>query len=88
MSTAEIRLTNSYWEMLRFLNDEVKLRLANMLTTSVIEGKNTAKTTEKCLTDRMIAKYAGALADDRTADEINANIMSNRSSKSIQEFTL
>ena len=39
MSTADITLTNNYWGMLRNLNDDVKLRLASLLTASVVEHR-------------------------------------------------
>ena len=38
-----LKLTDTYWEMLKSLNDDIKLRLATRLTASVIEGKNTSR---------------------------------------------
>lgn len=38
-----LKLTDTYWEMLKSLNDDIKLQLATRLTTAVIAGKNTKK---------------------------------------------
>ena len=88
MSTAELNLTNTYWALLRHLSDDVKLRLASLLTSSVVESKETPASQGKNLTEQMIAKYAGALSDDRSADEIIDSIYNQRTSKPIQNFTL
>ena len=57
--------------MLRNLNDEVKLRLASMLTASVVEHKNKSVSEKDSLTDAMIKKYAGvdflAITSDKEA---------------------
>lgn len=71
-----IKLTNSYWNMLKSLSDEVKLRLATRLTASVAESK--AK--EKDITEEMIDKYSGSWKDSRSAEEIIADIYNNRCS--------
>lgn len=39
-----LKLTETYWEMLKSLNDDIKLRLATRLTASVIAGKDARKT--------------------------------------------
>lgn len=83
-----MKLTNSYWEMLRFLSDDIKLRLASLLTSSVADNREKALTSNKDITEQMIEKYAGALTDDRSSDEINRSIYSMRSSKTIQDFSL
>lgn len=88
MSIIELNLVNRYWEMLRFLSDDVKLRLASMLTSSVADKKEAMVSDKQDITAMMVEKYAGALVDDRTTDEINATIMNMRSSKKIQEFSL
>lgn len=50
-----LKLTDTYWEMLKSLNDDIKLRLATRLTASVIAGKNTRKNR----TNEMIEKHLG-----------------------------
>ncbi len=74
--------------MLRNLNDEVKLRLASMLTASVVEHKNKSVSEKDSLTDAMIKKYAGAWEDDCTFDEIISDVYASRSSKPVIDFSL
>ena len=50
-----LKLTDTYWEMLKLLNDDIRLRLATRLTASVITGKNTKKNR----TNEMIEKHLG-----------------------------
>lgn len=50
-----LKLTDTYWEMLKSLNDDIKLRLATRLTASVIAGKDTSKHR----TNEMIEKHFG-----------------------------
>lgn len=88
MSSADITITNNYWNTLRNLNDEVKLRLASMLTASVVEHKNKSVSEKDSLTDAMIKKYAGAWEDDRTSDEIISDVYASRSSKPVIDFSL
>lgn len=88
MSSIELNLVKRYWEMLYFLSDDVKLRLASMLTSSVADNNEAKTSAKQDVTAMMVEKYAGALADDRSADEINAAIMNMRSSKKIQDFSL
>lgn len=88
MSTADITLTNNYWGMLRNLNDDVKLRLASLLTASVAEHRTKTASEKDSLTRAMVNKYAGAWKDDRTSDEIISEVYSSRSSKSVMDFTL
>jgi len=81
MSTAELNLTNSYWAILRNLSDDVKLRLASMLTSSVAENREKTVAQSKLLTEQMVAKYAGALEDDRSTDEIISSVHDMRNQK-------
>ena len=34
-----LKVTDTYWEMLKSLSDDIKLRLATRLTASVVAGK-------------------------------------------------
>ena len=56
-----LKLTETYWEMLKSLNDDIKLRLATRLTASVIAGKDARKNR----TDEMIEKHRGKGKDER-----------------------
>lgn len=56
-------LTNYYWELLKSLNDDIKLRLATRLTASVLENKEVAASND--LTEDMIKKHSGKWVDDR-----------------------
>lgn len=61
-----LKLTDSYWEMLKSLSDEVKLRLATRLTASVVS----AKAADADKTEEMLEKHLGAWKDDRSTEEI------------------
>ena len=56
-----LKLTETYWEMLKSLNDDIKLRLATRLTASVIAGKDARKNR----TDEMREKHLGKWKDER-----------------------
>lgn len=71
-----LKLTDTYWEMLKSLNDDIKLRLATRLTASVVAGKEARKDT----TEEMIMKHVGSWKDDRSAEEIIKDIYAGRSS--------
>ena len=55
-----LKLTDTYWEMLKSLNDDIKLRLATRLTASVVANKNVRK--EK--TEEIIEKHLGKWKDE------------------------
>lgn len=74
----DISIAKSYWKALRFLSDGVKLRLASMLTTSIVE-KADKKESSAELTQRMLNKYSGAWVGDESADEIMTAIYENSS---------
>lgn len=71
-------ILDSYWNTLRSLSDDIKLRLAAMLTVSVVE-KDKEETDSSILTKRMLDKYGGAWKGDESADEIMAAIRENSS---------
>lgn len=71
-----IRLTDAYWEMLKSLNDDIKLHLATRLTASVVAGK----TAGKDKTEEMIEKHLGKWKDERNAEEIIKDIYMGRNS--------
>lgn len=71
-----LKLTETYWEMLKSLNDDIKLRLATRLTASVIAGKDVRKNR----TDEMIEKHLGKWKDERSAEDIIKDIYAGRNS--------
>lgn len=71
-----LKLTDTYWEMLKSLSDDIKLRLATRLTASVITGKKVRK--DK--TEEMIEKHLGAWKDERSAEEIVKDLYAERQS--------
>ena len=71
-----LKLTETYWEMLKSLNDDIKLRLATRLTASVIAGKDARKNR----TDEMIEKHLGKWKDERSAEDIIKDIYAGRNS--------
>ena len=72
-----INLTNYYWDLLKSLSDDIKLRLATRLTASVLEHRKDEATTD--LTEKMLAKHAGKWIDDRSAEEIISDMRKSRS---------
>lgn len=74
MSNETLTLTNSYWELLKSLSDDVKLRLATRLTASVVESKKKSASR----TEEMLDKYCGAWKGEQTAEEIIENISKGR----------
>lgn len=69
-----LKLTDTYWEILKSLNDDIKLRLATRLTASVVAGKKA----DRDNTEEMIKKHVGKWKDDRSAEEIIKDIYSGR----------
>lgn len=74
-----LKLTDTYWEMLKSLNDDIKLRLATRLTASVVAGK----TARRVNTEEMIKKHLGAWKDERSVETTIQDIYESR--KSIKE---
>ena len=54
-----LKITDTYWEMLKSLSDDIKLRLATRLTASVVAGK----VTHRDKTQDMIEKHMGKWKD-------------------------
>lgn len=59
-----MKLTNTYWDILKSLSNEVKLRLATRLTASVAASK----ANEKDRTENMIKKYYGSWKGECSAE--------------------
>lgn len=71
-----LKLTDAYWEMLKSLNDDIKLRLATRLTASIIAGKNTNENK----TNEMIEKHLGKWDDEKSAEAIIEDMYAGRNS--------
>lgn len=71
-----LKITETYWEMLKSLNDDIKLRLATRLTASVVAGKFAHKDKTK----EMIEKHMGKWKDERSAEDIIKDMYADRKS--------
>lgn len=69
-----LKLTDTYWEMLKSLNDDIKLRLATRLTASVVANKEARDDN----TEAMIEKHLGSWKDERSAEDIIKDIYDGR----------
>lgn len=72
-----INLTNYYWNLLKSLSDDIKLRLATRLTASVLEHRKNEATMN--LTEEMLTKHAGKWIDNRSTEEIISDMRGSRS---------
>lgn len=59
-----LKITDTYWEMLKSLNDDIELRLATRLTASVVGGKEVRRDN----TEEMIKKHVGSLKNERSTE--------------------
>lgn len=71
---AVMKLTDSYWEILKSLSNEVKLRLATRLMESILG--TTSEQVDR--TEEMLEKHCGAWVGDESAESIVANIYASR----------
>ncbi|MCD8183943.1 MAG: hypothetical protein LUE99_13625 [Bacteroides sp.] len=71
-----LRLTEAYWDMLKSLNDDIKLRLATRLTASVAANRKVRKDN----TEEMIEKHLGSWKDERSAEDIIKDMYMGRNS--------
>ncbi len=82
MNNEALMLTNSYWDILKSLSDEVKLHLATRLTASIVKSKDS----EIKHTEKMLEKFFGTWDDTRSTDDIVNDIKSHSSSKTPVEL--
>ena len=68
-----LKITDTYWEMLKSLSDDIKLRLATRLTAS-------GKVTHREKTQEMIEKHMGKWKDERSTDKIIKDMYEGRKS--------
>lgn len=69
--------SSRYWLLLKDLNDSVKIELIALLSNSVAHKATDNKNDENWATS-----FSGAWKDNRTAEEILADIQENRTSNS------
>jgi len=69
--------SSRYWLLLKDLNDSVKIELIALLSNSVAH-----KLAVKSNDENWASSFAGAWKDNRTAEEILADIQENRTSNS------
>lgn len=76
--SGDAAVAEAYLKTLRPLSDNVKLRLAALLTNSVAEERAQGKRPDD-LTQRMLEKHFGAWEGDETSEEIMQAIRENSS---------
>lgn len=85
MSAVELNLSRSYWEVLKSLSDDVKLHLASMLTSSVLENRQKSKTVEN--KELVLQDCFGAWSMDETEYPVSKMIDDiNEMSKDSKDF--
>lgn len=82
MKDAEaLTVVDSYWSLLKHLSKDVKIRLINKLSASLL------KDMEKEDTTSLADKFYGAWKDDRTAEDIIEDIRNSRNfTRTIETF--
>lgn len=76
-----LTIVDSYWGLLKHLSNDVKIRLINKLSASLV------KETEKEDTTHLADKFYGAWVDARNAEDIIEDIRSSRNfSRTIESF--
>ena len=76
-------ILDAYWKNLQSLSNDLKLKLAAKLTTSVIEDTE-KKTSEK--TQNMLDKYSGAWVGEESAEDIMKMIKEGSTSREPLDF--
>lgn len=80
------KIIDAYWNMLRSLNNEMKLKLATRLTASVIEKTERTEASVSEHTRCMLDKFYGAWEGDESAEQIIATMKENTSIRKPLEF--
>ncbi len=63
--SGQTSVIDSYWELLRDLSMDLKLKLISKLSNSILEGK-----TKDDATTRLADRFYGAWKDDKSAEEL------------------
>lgn len=80
------KIIDAYWNMLRSLNNEMKLKLATRLTASVVEKVERIEMLVSEYTRQMLDKFYGAWEGDESAEQIIATMKENNSVREPLEF--
>lgn len=80
------KIIDAYWNMLRSLNNEMKLKLATRLTASVVEKVERTEISVSEHTRQMLDKFYGAWEGDESAEQIIATMKENNSVREPLEF--
>lgn len=80
------KIIDAYWNMLRSLNNEMKLKLATRLTASVVEKVERTEILVSEHTRQMLDKFYGAWEGDESAEQIIATMKENNSVREPLEF--
>ena len=80
------KIIDAYWNMLRSLNNEMKLKLATHLTASVVEKVERTEVSVSEHTRQMLDKFYGAWEGDESAEQIIATMKENNSVREPLEF--
>lgn len=78
--------TATYWSLLKNLSDEVKLRLITLLSQSMTRNTKKKTKSDKEATKEFLSEFYGAWEGDKTAEEIIAEIRSNRTYRNPVSF--
>lgn len=78
--------TTTYWNIIKNVKDEVKIRLITLLSESLSRSVERDETIDKNHTDEFIAKFYGAWKDSESAEDIIASINSGKTSKNPVSF--
>jgi len=76
-TSVNVYVANYYWDLLKSLSDDIKLRLAARLTTSVLEHREESVAAD--YTEAMLSKHLGKWIDERSTEEIIADMRKDRS---------
>lgn len=74
-----IRIADTYWHFLKNLNSDIKIRLIEKLSASLMHSS--AFNNPENRTEEFIRKFNGAWVGDESAEEIIKNISEFKSSK-------
>lgn len=83
-NATSIRIADTYWNFLKNLNSDIKIRLIEKLSAS-LKNSSTFNSQEN-RTEEFIRKFNGAWTGDESAEEIIKNISELKSSKEPVSF--
>lgn len=78
--------TTVYWNLIKNVSDDVKLRLISLLSQSMTPKKRRSRQSEKEATREFLSKYCGVWEGDLSAEEIISAIQDSRTYKDPVSF--